>query len=171
MLNQFAPRHGDGLPCNFWSYKWIAVAIAADPGTKLHHLRQIIGFDFKAVLVAQRAGDFFEELRQGFKDRDVVIVEAEFDFVLDRRAMTAYFVGLPERGDFREDIFFASRQFLILQRNLIETFQGLAEASPLEQDGASGDLRWMSGEHRDDANFRQKIHGFAGGDAGLAHAA
>ena len=123
MLNQFAPRHVDGLPCNLRRYKWMAVAIAADPGTEPHHLRQIIGFDFQAIFIAQGAGDFLEELRQGFKDRDVVIVEAEFDFVLDRRAMTAYFVGLPERGDFREDIFFASRQFLILQRNLIETFQ------------------------------------------------
>ena len=83
----------------------------------------------QAVLVAQCAGDFFEQLRQGFEDGDVVIIEAKFNFVLDGGAMAANFVGLPERGDFREDVFFASGQFFILQRNLIQAFEGLAEAS------------------------------------------
>ena len=133
-------------------------------------MRQVVRFDLQAVLVAEGAGDFFEELRQSFEDGDVVIIEAEFNFVLNRGAMTANFIGLPKRGDFGEDVFFASGQFFILQRDLIQAFEGFAEATPLEEDGAAGDFRGMGGEDGDDANFREEIHGFAGGDAGFAHA-
>ena len=127
MLNQFAAGHGDGLPCHLRSDKGIAVAIAADPGAEPDHLRQIIRLDFDAIFVAQRAGNFFEQLRQRFKDGNVVIIETEFDFILYGGPMAANFIGLPQSRDLRQNVLFAAGEFLILQGNLIQAFESFAD--------------------------------------------
>src|SRR6185312_5026246 len=85
---------------------WVAVAVAAYPGAKAQHLRQLMRLNVNIVCGAQRVGDFAIEYGQRFENRDIVVVEPHLDFVVNRGPARADFVGLPERGDFGQHKFF-----------------------------------------------------------------
>src|SRR6202000_2408065 len=96
--------------------------------------------NLEAVDGAQSLRDFFIEHGQRSEDGDVVIIEAHLDFVIDGGPAGAYFICLPEAGDFGTDGLFKAREILRRQRNTVERSEVFANTAALEHDGTAGDL-------------------------------
>ena len=116
-------------------------------------------FELEAVLALERGGDFLDTAGQRLKHGDIVVVEAHADFVSDRGAAAAHFVGLPQRGDLGDEGFFERGQLFIGNGNAVELLEEFAHATALHQHGTAGDLRGMGGEHGDDEDLRRATPG------------
>jgi hypothetical protein len=159
----------DGVACDLGGNEGISVAVAADPGAELEDLGQGEWLDVKTVGGVKGLGDLTVEAGESFKDGDVVVVEAHFDFVVDGGPAGADFVGLPEAGDLGEHEFLKAGEILRGHGNAVERGEEVADAAALEHDGAARDFSGVGGEYGDDEDAAEPVEGLFDTDADAAH--
>ena len=168
---QMAAREANRVAGDIGRDKWIAIAIAANPRTKVHHQRQIVRLQLQAVGRAQRLRNFAVERGHRGEDGDVVIIEAHLDFVVHCRSARADLVGLPQAGNLGTNQVFKPPQLLLRDRNPVKAGEEVTDAAALGHDRAARHLSRVRGEDRDDMHTAQPVEGFFRADADTLHLA
>ena len=147
----------------------IAVAVAADPGAEADELGQFGEGGFDVVFGGERGGDFGVELGQRVEDGGLVVVEGHADLIAHGGTGLADLVGLPERGDFGDDVLLEPVEFGFGDGDAVELLKQVGDAAALEHDRAARDLSGVRGEDGRDADALEQGAGLVGADAGELH--
>jgi hypothetical protein len=116
-------------------------------------------------------GYFGVEDGESVEEAGLVVVEGHADLVADGGAGAADVVGLPEGGDFGDEVVLEGFEVRLGDWDAVELLEEIGDAPALEHDGAAGDFCWVRGEDGRDTDATEEIIRFGGGEAGFAEAA
>ena len=174
MIEENLARHPHRVTGRLSRNEGIAVAVAVDPGAEFNELGQfgmtwLLGARVQSFHLFDAVFQFRIKPRQSVEQHHLEIVEAHVDLILHGRTIQAHFIGLPERGDLRQNLRFKFGGFRVRKRKLIEPLKTPGDAAALETNRVARDLGWMCGEHRRNANVAERVTDRLRGEAGRSH--